>query len=276
MNQLTWPLALAFLFFLGCVLGWVLEFLFRNLISHKGPKGKYFINPGFCKGPWLPIYGIGLTAMCLIATLVTSLMSIEFVYSVWGIILVILILGATMIIIEFIGGYLLRKRYNLRLWDYRDRPGNIMGIVCPLFSLIWTGVGAFYYLVVHRFAIGRIIWLSNHLAFSFFIGAFFGLFILDLIVSRQEAAIIKRFANEHDVVVQYELLKEMIQAKLKEDEEKRSFFNQTAKRGETIEENLKKHMESSESKESAYKSHRKQIKEEKAKAKEQSQNNKAE
>ena len=57
------PLILAFLFFAGALLGYILEFFFRNLISHSGPRGKYFINPGFCKGPYLPIYGVGLTTM---------------------------------------------------------------------------------------------------------------------------------------------------------------------------------------------------------------------
>ena len=67
---MNWPLALAFLFYWGAIEGWVIEFLFRNLISHKGPRGKYFINPGFCKGPWLPIYGIGLAVMFLISALI--------------------------------------------------------------------------------------------------------------------------------------------------------------------------------------------------------------
>ena len=56
---MNYPLALAFLFYCGAIEGWILEFFFRNLISHRGPRGKYFINPGFCKGPWLPIYGCG-------------------------------------------------------------------------------------------------------------------------------------------------------------------------------------------------------------------------
>lgn len=49
-------LALAFLFFIGSCFGWVLELLYRNL-THRHKK---WINPGFCTGPYLPIYGFGL------------------------------------------------------------------------------------------------------------------------------------------------------------------------------------------------------------------------
>ena len=37
-------LTLAFLFFIGSVLGWVLELLFRNLTQHP----EKLVNPGFC------------------------------------------------------------------------------------------------------------------------------------------------------------------------------------------------------------------------------------
>jgi len=260
MNRLTVPLTLAFLFAIGAMLGWIIEFLFRNLISHKGPKGRFFINPGFCKGPWLPIYGFGLSAMCAITVFVTTRMDPTFVNSFWGKVIVILFLGLTMITIEFVGGLMLLKGCNMRLWDYRERPGNFMGIVCPLFSLIWTAVGAAYYLFIHKAIIDDIYWFSKNLAFSFFVGLFFGVFIIDYITSSQEAKIIKRFANEHDVVVRYEELKALIQQKLMEDKEKQHFFNQVSIRGTKIEEQLEKNTELLENKAEAFKSRAKEAK----------------
>ena len=58
-------LTLAYLFFIGSVLGWVLELLFRNL-THRREK---LVNPGFCTGPYLPIYGFGLCVLFLLASL---------------------------------------------------------------------------------------------------------------------------------------------------------------------------------------------------------------
>lgn len=61
-------LELAFLFFLGSVSGWVLEVFYRRFFSKANPEHKW-INPGFCTGPYLPLYGFGLCFMYLIASL---------------------------------------------------------------------------------------------------------------------------------------------------------------------------------------------------------------
>ena len=59
-------LTLAYLFFIGSVSGWVLELFFRKFFSASNPEHKW-INPGFCTGPYLPIYGFGLCALYLLA-----------------------------------------------------------------------------------------------------------------------------------------------------------------------------------------------------------------
>ena len=61
-------LTLAYLFFVGSVSGWVLELFFRKFFSASNPEHKW-INPGFCTGPYLPIYGFGLCALYLLALL---------------------------------------------------------------------------------------------------------------------------------------------------------------------------------------------------------------
>ena len=61
-------LKLCFLFFVGSVSGWVAELLFRRFFSSANPERKW-INPGFCIGPYLPLYGVGLCLLYLIAAL---------------------------------------------------------------------------------------------------------------------------------------------------------------------------------------------------------------
>ena len=61
-------LILAYLFFIGSVIGWGIELLFRRYISSANPERKW-INPGFCTGPYLPLYGTGLCILYLIASL---------------------------------------------------------------------------------------------------------------------------------------------------------------------------------------------------------------
>ena len=59
-------LVIAFLFFIGSLVGWVLELLFRRFISDANPKRKW-INPGFLVGPYLPLYGFSLSALYIMA-----------------------------------------------------------------------------------------------------------------------------------------------------------------------------------------------------------------
>lgn len=62
-------LILAFLFAAGCLLGWCIEVLFRRFSPQN--KTRQWINPGFLTGPYLPLYGFGLCALYLLATLET-------------------------------------------------------------------------------------------------------------------------------------------------------------------------------------------------------------
>lgn len=52
---------------MGCILGWGLEVLYR----HYSPANQThrWINPGFLVGPYLPLYGFGLCALYLLASL---------------------------------------------------------------------------------------------------------------------------------------------------------------------------------------------------------------
>ena len=217
---MNWFLVLAFLFFAGSLLGWWMEFGFRNLISHKGPHGHFFINPGFCHGPWLPIYGVGLMVMFVISYYMTDVRG-----EVW-MPAILLGIGLSMTLIELVGGWLLLHLLNMRLWDYRHFKGNLGGYICPQFSLIWTALGAVYYLLIHPMAIDGILWLSQHLAFSFVIGLFFGLFIPDALTSASDAAVIREFAQDEAVVVKYEELKQMVQEHRMSNNRKAHFFDQ--------------------------------------------------
>lgn len=246
---MTTGLILAFLFFAGSLLGWCLEFGFRNLVTHNGPKLGFVINPGFCRGPYLPIYGVGICVMFLISIFLTPEKGIA---PVW---LIVLGIGVCMSLIEFIGGWFLHKKLNIRLWDYSTYWGNIKGYICPKYSLLWLVLGALYYLIVHPMAIDGLIWLSHNLAFSFFIGLFFGFFIIDFTLSNRDAMLIKEFGDDNEIVIQYEELKTMIQKKRLENALKASFFNQISLKDGELKEILKEHFKEALKKEESIKEH---------------------
>ena len=210
-------LILAFLFFIGSVLGWVIELLFRNL-RHRSKK---WVNPGFCTGPYLPIYGFGLCVLYLLACLEQfNIVTDPF----WNKVLLFLLMAVCMTLIEYVAGIFCLKYLKVRLWDYSRMWGNVQGIICPLFSLIWAVLGAVYYFLIHPHILDALQWLSQNLAFSFFIGVFFGVFIIDVAHSAHFVVKLKQFAEEHATVVKYEALKEHIRDAQQKLSEKHSFF----------------------------------------------------
>jgi uncharacterized membrane protein len=99
---------------------------------------------------------------------------------------------------------------KIKLWDYSNRWGNIQGIICPLFSLFWTIIGALYYFVIDPFVIGWVQWFVNNIAFAFVVGFFFGVFMVDLGHSVNISVRIRQFAKKNNVVVAFEKLKESV------------------------------------------------------------------
>lgn len=104
-------LTLADLFFIGSVSGWCLELVFRKFFSSANPKHKW-INPGFCIGPYVPLYGFGLCILYLLAS-IGDLYGIA--GSIWGKALLFLGMAVSMTLIEYIAGIMLLKGAKLRL-----------------------------------------------------------------------------------------------------------------------------------------------------------------
>lgn len=213
-------LTLAFLFFIGSLAGWIMELFFRRCISGSNTEHKW-INPGFCTGPYLPIYGFGLCVMYLIAGF-EGYSLIE--NPIWNKVLLFVIMAVCMTLIEYIGGIITLKLIKLRLWDYSNEWGNIQGIICPKYSLIWALLGAVYYFLIHPYILGALEWLSQNLAFSFVIGLFFGVFLLDAANSVQLVSKIKMYAEENEVIVKYEALKAHIRRRSDERKQSYHFF----------------------------------------------------
>lgn len=210
-------LTLAFLFLIGSVLGWILELLFRNLTQHPDK----IVNPGFCTGPYLPIYGFGLCALYLLASLEQySLVPDPF----WNKVMLFAAMAVGMTLIEYIAGVFCLKYLKVRLWDYSDLWGNIQGIICPLFSFFWAVLGAMYYFLIHPHILVGLKWLANNLAFSFFIGVFYGVFAIDVIHSAKLVVKLKAFAEDNDVIVRYEALKTHIRQRRERIALKYHFF----------------------------------------------------
>ncbi len=212
---------LAFLFMLGSMCGWVLELLFRRIFT-----AKKWINPGFLTGPYLPIYGFGISVLFAVCSLdYKTILHFDFwnnqiVYDIF----VILLIGIAMTLIELIAGLIFIRGMKIRLWDYSDRWGNWKGIICPLFSLLWTLAGALFYFFLNPLLMKSVYWLLSNYYFIFFVGIFFGIVIIDFCASVKLTTRIKSLAEEKQIVVKFEKLKESIKSELEAKKEKAKFL----------------------------------------------------
>jgi uncharacterized membrane protein len=218
MNKL---LILLFLFSAGSVTGWVIELFFRRYLDPVESKKKKWVNPGFFVGPYLPIYGSGLIILYLLGHITIPSLSAE--HPILEKMVIFLIMAASMTLIEFITGIIFINHLHLQLWDYSSYPGNIKGVICPLFSCFWYALAAFYYLVLHPRVLGALDWISRNLAFTFFIGFFYGVFLLDVIYSFQLMVKIKKLADEYQIIVKYNAYKSKL-IDIREEAKERSYF----------------------------------------------------
>lgn len=212
-------LIVAFLFSMGSMIGWLLEVIFRRFFSSANHERKW-INPGFLAGPYLPLYGFSL---CTIYFL--SLIDVSFIHDAFlqeTVLFVLMALSITAI--EYIAGLIFIKGMHVKLWDYSHEKYNIKGIICLKFTVFWYILSALYYFLIHPGIIDSIEWLAGHLSFSFFIGMFYGVFIIDLCYSLNVLKHIKQYAKEKDVIVFYDQLRAHIDEIRSNFHEKRRFI----------------------------------------------------
>ncbi|MBR3117461.1 MAG: putative ABC transporter permease [Bacilli bacterium] len=188
-------LLFVYLFFIGSMVGWIIEVLFRRWYHKK------WINPGFLVGPYLPIYGFGLSMLTFVH-LVLQDHDINDIFE-------ILIMGGIMTLLELVTGLIFLKQ-GIRLWDYRERKFNYKGVICPTFTIIWTAVGALYYFFLSEPVVDALRWFTKNISFSYVLGIFTGVIVIDFIYSTKFYKKIKKFAKKNNMEVMSEKFKEYL------------------------------------------------------------------
>ena len=171
------------LFVIGSLIGWIIELFFRRFVSQKK-----WMNPGFLTGPYLPIYGFGVLVLYAVSNIPLGITN-----QIADIIVRILIIGVGMTVVAFIAGLIFIKGLKVKLWDYSKRKGNIMGIICPSFSLIWLVVGSLYYFLLNPFLVEGISWISENLIYTYFVGMVMGAMAVDFTYSIHLATKLKEY-----------------------------------------------------------------------------------
>lgn len=230
------------LFVIGSVAGWIIEVLFRRFFSqHK------WINPGFLIGPYIPLYGFGVVILYLLSNIKLDLINNVYL----EVILKILIIAICITLIEFVAGLIFIKGLKIKLWDYSNQKGNILGIICPLFSFFWLIISSLYYFFINPYLCQAIEWLASqeHNIYYFFIGIIYGMMITDFAYSMHIATHIRKAAKELKITVNLDKFRENVRTKTQEFYEtkikdyKKPFFFPFKNNHQTMLERLKDYKE---------------------------------
>ncbi len=196
----------AFLFLLGGFVGWVIELFFRRFVSQKK-----WVNPGFLTGPFLPLYGFGTIGFYFMCSLPWK----EWINPSWlAVTAEVISIGVLMTLLEYVAGIIFIKGMKIKLWDYSSRWGNIQGIICPLFSVIWLACGACYLFLLHPLMVSLSDFIMNEdylIVHATLIGFALGLLTLDFGYSMHLATRIRRAVEDSRLVVDWDRIKIYIQ-----------------------------------------------------------------
>lgn len=139
------PLQLLLFFYIYCFFGWIIESTWVSL--HQ----KRFVNRGFLRGPFIPIYGCGAMTLVLVGTPLIK----------WP---VAVFFGGMISasILEYFTGAAMEAIFKVRYWDYSDKPFNLNGHICLFTSVCWGGLSLAVDYVIHK----PIVALSEHMTYK--------------------------------------------------------------------------------------------------------------
>ncbi|MBR1863006.1 MAG: putative ABC transporter permease [Ruminococcus sp.] len=217
---MTGFIKIAFLFAVGSMIGWVLEFFYRKFFDPVNVERKW-LNPGFLTGPYLPLYGFALLLLYCMSR-IERFLPIDNIYLRKTVLFIIM--AAAITLLEYLTGLIFIVRMKIMLWDYTQFWGNIQGIICPLYTFFWLILSLAYCFFIDPAVTTGVEALMDNLEYSFFVGTFYGVFFIDLGISINNIVNIAEFAREHNIIVKIDELREQIQNFRIKNRERPMFF----------------------------------------------------
>lgn len=137
-----------FFFYFYCFFGWIFESAFVSLKSHK------FVNRGFMRGPFLPIYGSGAIMMLVVSMPFQDNIFLTYIAGC---------IGATAL--ELVTGIGMEALFKVRYWDYSNQKFNYKGHICLSSTIAWGFLTIFMTEFLHK-GVEKIIFLIPALTVS--------------------------------------------------------------------------------------------------------------
>lgn len=173
-------LSIAWFFMAGALFGWIFELFFRRFLT-----AKRWVNPGFLKGPYLPLYGFAAVAMygfgmLRFANPIPDTVPGAAYY--WDAVIVLLIIAAT-VVLELLAGLIFLKWLKIPLWNYDKSKDRFLGVLSLKFVLLWAVLGAIFYFFLFTPMLEAALWCQSKDYMIFVFGLFYGFFLADLCYS---------------------------------------------------------------------------------------------
>ena len=131
-------------FYLYCIFGWCFESMYVSLKQHC------FVNRGFLKGPWLPLYGSGAVLVLLITMPFDQHPVAVYIAGV---------IGATLL--ELVTGEAMVHLFKVRYWDYSNQHFQYKGHICLSSSIVWGFFSVMMVYVVQPQVERFVFWLNS-------------------------------------------------------------------------------------------------------------------
>lgn len=122
-----------FIFYLYCFLGWCFESTYVSV------RDGHFINRGFLRGPFLPLYGSGATMMFVVSMPFQEHVLLTYFAGC---------IGATAL--EYVTGIAMEALFNVRYWDYTRKKFNFQGRICLSSTIAWGFLTILMTRVIHK------------------------------------------------------------------------------------------------------------------------------
>lgn len=122
-----------FFFYFYCFFGWCFESAYVSI------RKKRFVNRGFVRGPFLPIYGSGAIMMLVVSMPFQDNLVLTFLAGC---------IGATLL--EYVTGVTMEALFKVRYWDYSNQKFNFQGHICLSSTLAWGALTIFLTQFLHK------------------------------------------------------------------------------------------------------------------------------
>ncbi len=176
-----------FFFYFYCFFGWCFESTYVSL------KSKHFVNRGFMKGPFLPLYGSG--AIILLVCSMPFSDNLFLVYLAGCV-------GATAL--EYVTGVTMEALFKVRYWDYSYRKIQFQGHICLVSTLAWGVLTIVMTQFVHKLVENIVLSISSNVLTGL-------TFVLTATVFADFAISFKEAMDVRDILIKLEKAKEEMQ-----------------------------------------------------------------